>query len=84
MVRESSAELSPIDHCLAAHPRGPSGRALLGITRLPRPVPSVSRGETGRESTLNVRTADFFAALLHYVWSHGGWNKFHLAFRTLD
>ncbi|MCR4906429.1 MAG: hypothetical protein K6A33_10145 [Clostridiales bacterium] len=32
----------------------------------------------------NVRTVDFLAALLHFVWSHGGWNKFHLAFRTLD
>ena len=38
-VRESSAELSPIDYCLAAHPRGPSGRALLGITRPQRRFP---------------------------------------------
>ena len=32
----------------------------------------------------NVRTTDSLAPLLKFVPSHGGWNKFHLAFRTSD
>ena len=62
--------------------RGPSGRALLSITRPQRrggralPAsglhPSPQRAYLGGSTTL-----------LNGGWSNGGWNKFHLAYRML-
>ena len=63
--------------------RGPSGRALLSITR-PQRKGGVD-SSSPLDSTLPPLRAYLgdSAALLNIVWSNGGWNKFHHAYHML-
>ena len=63
--------------------RGPSGRALSGLSR-PQRKGGVD-SSSPLDSSLPPQRAYLgdLEALLNGAWSNGGWNKFHLAYRML-